>query len=256
MLRWILSPTECAEEWRAVRGAGAAWYQRVKRDERPSVMYFGKRGRGKSLALSDHGLDHMREGRVVIANYRITDIVTGETCQVFDSLEHMLDLIAAAFEDDQPFTLVIDEAQNIFDARGWQKTPRWFRQFLSELRHYKGCMLMGSQMYTMVEKRARALADTTYRVRPLITGLHHRIAFFRFTELTEDFEKAEEEALTFGVTRVRWILGRVFASYSTVILPSDDDVANNDVPPEAYERIRQRLVAAGFEEDPEWEEAA
>lgn len=171
---------------------GALFFQRRRRDERPSCFYVGKRGRGKSLVLTDHAIDHLREGRRVFANYHIRDIVTGERCEYWASLVELMEGVAGAFAAGQPFTVVCDEAQNVFDAREWQKTPRWFRAMLSELRHFDGCLLMASQTYMMVEKRARELCDKTYRVRPAIGPLYPWVTFMRLTEFEEDFESTEE----------------------------------------------------------------
>lgn len=231
--------------WRSLYCDRLWWFQRQKRDERPSVMYVGKRGRGKSLCLTEHVIEHLREGRVVIGNYSVVDRLSGRATVACDTLRAMMDVIADCVAADRPFTVVIDEAQNVFDAREWQRTPAWFRSFLSEIRHYRGCLLMATQVYTMVEKRARQLADSTYRVRPIIKGLHHRLAFFRLTEIEEDFESVTEDAQTFGATSIRWIRGGVYGAYSTMLLPADDAVGADDGCSEIYARIRATLTERG-----------
>lgn len=218
------------------------WYQRQRREERPSVMYVGKKRRGKSLCMTQHALSDMRSGIRVFANYRLVDLANGESCETWSSFRELLLLMLDAVENGDQFDIVIDEAQNLFDARDWEKCPKWFRFLLSELSHYNGCLIMATQVYSMVDKRARQLADVTYRVRPMFPGWHHRFSWFILTELVEDFESVEEDAQTFGKVHRRHVKGDVFGAYDTVKLPTDDAVADAKDAELLYAELRSKFV--------------
>jgi len=236
--------------WRFALDHDSMWWQRARRVEYKSVFYIGKRGRGKSLFLSRHAVKHIKKGRRVLANYQIL-CPDGEALY-WSALADLMRLVGEAFRDGVPFTIVIDEAQNIFDAREWARTPRWFRAFLSELRHYNGgCILMASQAYGMVEKRARQLTDETWQISPMLDFAKHRLALFHMQEITEDPNVADDAEMVMGRHKLVWIRGHNFCAYSTVLLPSDDAVGDGDGCQEIYADLRALLSETDTAEEGE-----
>lgn len=221
--------------WRHLWDRGAWWFQRKRRDEPPFKLWVGKRGRGKSLRLTFEIQKILRRIRiredgtpdtVVLSNYPVYDPRSDTSAELWLDLEQLMGRVARAVEADQLCIVGIDEAQNIFDAREWEKTPRWFRSFLSESRHYKVGILAATQQLSMVEKRFRSLCDEIIRVRPVIEGFHHRVALFRMCKLEEDFDSVDEEAKELGIAWLSWIPASAYVGYRTAALPSDESVAS------------------------------
>lgn len=205
------------------------WWQRVRRDEPPFKLYLGKRGRGKSLALTREVQRELRRGSVVLSNCPIVDPLSGLQVQRWVSVGDLMQSVAEHVLADCPrIIIVVDEAQNHFDARDWEKTPRWFRQFLAESRHYHVGVLAATQAISQVDKRFRILCDEVIRVRPVLEGLHHRVALFRYCALDENFDSTDEEAKEMGIPWLVWVTARAYGGYSTSALPTEEEFAASD----------------------------
>jgi hypothetical protein len=216
--------------WRDLWDRGLWWIQRLKRDEPPFRLYIGKRGRGKSLAMTRDVQKEMHKKRaLVLSNYPVYDPYTDTNAIEWSTVEEMMNLVAQAVLDDrQRIIIAIDEAQNHFDARDWETCPRWFRTFLAESRHYHVGVIAATQSISQVDKRFRILCDEVVRVRPLLTKLHHRIAIFRMCKLDEDFDSVEEEAKEIGAAWFTYFTARVYGGYSTGALPTSQEMSKSD----------------------------
>lgn len=214
------------------------WFQRRKRKEPPFTLYVGKRGRGKSLQLTRDAQRELARGSLVLSNYPVYDPRTGRVAVVWFDIADMMNRVAVAVLDNvervrqglEPYRiiLVMDEAQNHFDARDWEKTPRWFRQFLAESRHFWVGVLAATQSISQVDKRFRILCDEVVRVRPVIEGFHHRFALYRCTALAEDFDSADDDARELGFGWLSWVTARAYGGYSTAALPTEQDMSAAD----------------------------
>jgi len=205
------------------------WFQRRRRNEPPFRLYVGKRGRGKSLMLTRDVQRELAAGSLVLANYPVYDPLSERCAVEWGSIQQLMEWTAQAVLEDQPRIIIaIDEAQNHFDARDWESCPRWWRQFLAESRHYHVGVLAATQAISQVDKRFRILTDDVIRVRPVIEGLHHKVAVFRLTALEENFDSADEEGRQLGNGRLTYVSARVFGGYSTGALPVEEEVASGD----------------------------
>lgn len=205
------------------------WWQRHRRDEPPFKLFIGKRGRGKSLALTRETQLEMARGSYVLANCDVYDPLTGQSAHQWVSVGDLMERVAAAvLRDERRIIIVVDEAQNHFDARDWEKTPRWFRQFLAESRHYHVGVLAATQAISQVDKRFRILCDQIIRVRPVLEGAHHRFALYRYCAMDENFDSTDEEAKELGTPWLVWVTARAYGGYSTAALPTEEEFGDGD----------------------------
>lgn len=269
---WVFAWTAIAAPrrwryWLQLYREGAWWFQRRKRVEPPFKLWVAKRRKGKTLLVTREAQRLMREtsmrpagstfskyGQVlaswpegspctrIVSNYPIGDLLSGRSAELFTTIEELMGLVADAVELDQRTIVCIDEAQNIFDARDWEKCPRWFKGFLAESGHYKVGILAATQQLSMVEKRFRLLCDEVIRVKPIWDSQKHRIAVFSLSHLDDNEDLAEEEVKEVGAQWLTYVCGSAYAGYSTSALPSDDQVSSvKDVA--AIERLIARSRA-------------
>lgn len=205
------------------------WFQRKRRDEPPFKLFIGKRGRGKSLCLTRETQRELARGSYVLSNCEVYDPKTELSAHQWVSVGDLMEKVASAvLRDERRIIIVVDEAQNHFDARDWEKTPRWFRQFLAESRHYHVGVLAATQAISQVDKRFRILCDEIIRVRPVLEGVHHRLALYRLCAMDENFDSTDEEAKELGVPWLTWITARAYGGYSTAALPTEEEFAEGD----------------------------
>lgn len=215
--------------WRRLWHSRAWWFQRSRRQEPPFRLYVGKRGRGKSLLLTRDVQRELRRGSLVLSNCAVYDPKSERYAHVWLSVGELMERVARAVLDgEKRIIIVVDEAQNHFDARDWDKCPRWFRQFLSESRHYGVGVIAATQAISQVDKRFRILCDEVIRVHPVFVGMQHRVALFRCCGLDENYDSADEEARELGMPFFEYVFAAAFAGYSTAALPTEEDFADAD----------------------------
>lgn len=214
---------------RRLYAARVLWFQRRKRKEPPFRLYVGRRGRGKSLLLTRDCQRELSRGSLVLSNFPVYDPYSERYADNWYSVIQLMESVAAAvMRGESRIVIAVDEAQNHFDARDWQNTPRWFRQFLAESRHYHCGVFAATQSITQVDKRFRILCDEVIRVRPVLEGFHHRFAVYRCCELLEDHDSSDEEAKELGMPWLTYVSARAYGGYSTAALPTEDDFAGGD----------------------------
>lgn len=205
------------------------WWQRNKRYEPEFTLYIGKRGRGKSLMLTRDTQRELARGSVVLSNCRVYDPLSDRHAELWVSVGDLMERVASAvLAGEKRIIIVVDEAQNHFDARDWEKTPRWFRQFLAESRHYHVGVIAATQAISQVDKRFRILCDRVVRVRPVLEGVHHAFALYRLVSMDENFNSADEEAKELGAPWLSWVSARAYGGYSTAALPTEEDFAQGE----------------------------
>lgn len=213
---------------------GVMWYQRTRRVEPPFRLYLGKRGRGKSLMLTRDAQLELAAGSVVVSNYLIYDPWSQRSCIVCDSFQDIMTtcLIEVRKNLERPedqrrrIILVVEEAQEVFNARKWQDLPLWFMSFMQASRHYHVGIFAATQSFGSVDKSFRLLCDEITRTRPALPGLQHRLPVFRLVELGENPDSTDEEGKELGAASLVWVTSRAFSGYTTGDLPLAGSVAS------------------------------
>lgn len=228
---------------RRLYGVRAYWFQRRKRNEPLIKLWVGKRRRGKSLSLTYELQRELEHGTAVLSNYPVYDPRSDRVAELWTTTEQLVARVAELVVADCPRIIIgISEAQNVFDARKWEATEEWFKQFLSECGHFHVGIYADTQALEMVEKRFRQMCDDVIRVRPLLDGFLHRFAVLRVVRLEEDFDSVDSEAREVGVATLRYIPARAFAGYSTAALPDEASFAVKRTPDQ--EAAIAALIAA------------
>lgn len=139
------------------------------------LIYDGTPGTGKSLHVIDDIRDYLRRGCNVIANFDFRSDLMRKSCrgeflkkenrdlQFPDwvkeyGLSHNLDKNGSVKMGQT--LLVIDEAQNVFDARQWNCSGRkeW-NEFFAVHRHYGFDIILITQNIKSLDKRIQANAE-------------------------------------------------------------------------------------------------
>lgn len=218
-----------ARMWSRLYSGGFWWFQRSKRDEPPFRLYTGKRGRGKSLLATRDLQRELARGSVVFSNFPVADPLTLRVARTFETIDElMLELFQTVLAGSPRIVVGFDEAQNHFDARDWERFPAWLRTFLSESRHYKVGVVACTQSMSQVDKRFRLLCDEVWRVEPVFESFKHKVALFRLQALDEARNSADDDEREVGRAHLSWIVGRAFAGYSSVGLPTAQAVSVAD----------------------------
>lgn len=134
-------------------------------------LYSGTPGSGKSLHTAKIILDDLRRGVPVICNFEINKGLVKHGYENFTYIETfdlspqwLMDFSKAHFADrkikEDSITLIIDEAQMLFNPREWNQKDRvaWLK-FFQVHRHYGYSVILVSQSDMMLDKQIRALIE-------------------------------------------------------------------------------------------------
>ena len=142
--------------------------------------YEGLPGAGKSYDAMRKLLDNLAQGRRILTNISGPDQEAKQ-----EIIKHFLNLDDSqlknnlvALQDDQVTQfwdhtkpgdlIIIDEAQNFFNARDWQtKSNREFGKWASEHRHIGVDLILITQNVERIESSVRSLIEFTYRYKKL-----------------------------------------------------------------------------------------
>lgn len=114
------------------------------------IMYFGKKGAGKSTTLVKETLKHLKRGwKVVYCTERIPGTYYVKPSEL------------GRYEFEENSLLLIDEVGMIFDNRDYKNFPVHVRDWFKLQRHRKVKVIMFSQAYD-VDKKLRDLMDHLY----------------------------------------------------------------------------------------------
>jgi len=212
--------------WRWLFGQRYWWFQRKKLADLPSCIYEGLPGSGKTLAMVRDVIPYLRQGYRVGSNLYIRDALTGAETVPCRSWLEMLELTLEAVRAGEPLILALDEIHNLCDAREWANTPAWWRNMMSQKRHFKLGLIGTTQALGQVEKRLRSLVAYLLRYERLPLG---RMAFFRETLLDPTGVDVPGAQWATRHTRLVWVPWYAFHSYSTwQVMASDDMTAYSD----------------------------
>jgi len=212
--------------WSWLWGERYFWFQRRKLPDLPSCIYEGLPGSGKTLAMVRDVIPYLRNGYRVGSNLYIRDALTGRHTIPCRSWMEMLELTLEAVRDGVPLILALDEIHNLCDAREWANTPAWWRNMMSQKRHFKLGLIGTTQALGQVEKRLRSLVAYLLRYERLPLG---RMAFFRETMLDPTGVDVPGAQWATRHTRLVWVPWYAFHSYSTwQVMASDDMTAYTD----------------------------
>jgi len=142
--------------------------------------YEGLPGAGKTYDAMRKLLDNLAQGRRILTNISgpgqeekqeiIKHFLNLDDSQLKKNLVALQDHQVAEFWDHtEPGDLIIiDEAQNFFNARDWQtKTNRAFGKWASEHRHIGVDLILITQNVERIESSVRSLIEFTYRYKKL-----------------------------------------------------------------------------------------
>lgn len=240
-----------AKMWLRLHAGGYWWFQRSRRHEPPFRLYTGRRGRGKSLLATRDLQKELARGSLVFSNYPVADPLSMRSAVNFETIDDLMtELFRAVLRGESRIVVGFDEAQNHFDSRDWESFPAWLRTFLAESRHYKVGVIAATQSMSQVDKRFRLLCDEVWRVEPVIESLKHRFALFRLQALDEARNSADDDERQVGRARLSWVVGRAFAGYSTVGLPTAQTVsdADREAMLDLIQRMRDHVSRPAFAE--------
>lgn len=138
-------------KWPGLEGKVLPWFLRQPREERPMLLLVARRGKGKTLRASQIGIERMREGYPVYANYDLQDPYSGLIAGRVWTWPQVFDLNGA--------TVIIDEAQAWVHARAWEKTPPEVLEKFGQSRKDQTELIFTTQHEERVDKVVRQLVD-------------------------------------------------------------------------------------------------
>lgn len=202
-------------------------------------IYDGTPGTGKSLHVVDDIRDYLRRGCNVICNFDFRYDLMGKSCRgefikrdndqlTFPSWvkeygrSHNVDKSRCVLMGQT--LLVIDEAQNLFDARQWNCTGRkeW-NEFFAVHRHYGFDIILITQNLKSLDKRIQANAEfeVLHRNMKHFKNLGFILSLFFFGHL---FVWVKRYLSTKDKVSSKWFIGskRKFRYYDSFILFDGD----------------------------------
>lgn len=142
------------------------WFKRPLPVEYESCLYLGLPGAGKTTFGADRVIRAMRSGARVYSNVYMRDNYTGlEALPVLNWIDVMRASVEA-LEDGVTAIIYLAEVNMMCDARDWQKSARWWTEFMQQRRHMGIGLIGDTQNLNQVEKRLRMLLGTVVEVRP------------------------------------------------------------------------------------------
>jgi len=213
------------------------WFQRKKLEDLPSCIYEGLPGSGKTLAMVRDIVPFLRSGVRVGSNLRVRDALTGRETLPCRSWLEMLELTLEAVRDKEPLIIALDEIHNLCDAREWANTPAWWRNMMSQKRHFGLGLIGTTQALGQVEKRLRSLVSYLLRYERVGIG---RLPLFREVVLDPGAIDVAGSQWQTKKSSLVWMPWYAFHSYSTwEVMASDDMTAYKD--DELREKIAEML---------------
>lgn len=153
----------------------------------------GLPGAGKTYYLSKIGLDAMKKGRKVYANYKLKGAI------YFWEIEELQEI-----EDG---VILIDEINLVASSRDWEELPGEQKYFWSQTRKQKLDIYWTAQHQDRVEKIVREVSNFIWKINILPFGIRVMTKY-----LPEQINKTKRER--FG-TRIFTIHKEVFKQYNT-----------------------------------------
>jgi hypothetical protein len=239
--------------WRFCYEHRMYWWQHKPRVERKTFIYTGLPGSGKTMVgLVRDGIQAMRQGAMVGANFSIRDPLSGREAVAVSSWLDVLGLAVWALENEEDVLILIDEGHNWADARLWQQTTKyapWLFYMLAQKRHYGIGLEFSTQALKQMEVRVRDLVDGVVMCEPvrLIRWLFRgRMPVYRCTLYRPNIEVDEMEAEHGMPSRWVWAPARARFGYSTTELVGTEDFTrySEDAVKELISELTRRAIEA------------
>ena len=153
--------------WQYVKHHGLSWIQRRKPVQQfETRLYVGRAGSGKTLFATRDAIELMRQGVVVVSNYRIWDRVTGAESHIIEDWTDFLWWSVFALREKKSVVFVIDEIHLWAPSRFYEKSPAWFLGLLAQHRHYNVGIIGTTQNLARCEIVLRELVYSIVFVKP------------------------------------------------------------------------------------------
>jgi hypothetical protein len=211
------------------------WFQYVSRNERQTFIYTGLPGSGKTMVgLVRDGIQAMRQGALVGANFTVQDPLTGRKAIPVSSWLDVLGLAVEALETNEDVLILIDEGHNWADARLWQATTKfapWLFYLLAQKRHYGIGLEFSTQALKQMEVRIRDLVDGVVMCEPVrwIKWISRgKMPVYRLTLYRPNIDVDEMEDEHGMPTKWIWAPVRARFGYSTTELVATEDFSKYD----------------------------
>lgn len=123
----------------------------------------GLPGSGKTYLLAKKGLEDIKKGKEVYANFHL------EGAKYFSKLTEIINLIKNKLRNKEEIkmTILIDEINLSFPSRMWNKIPGWVLYFWSQTRKFGLDIYWTSQAFARVDKVIREISNYIWIVKPL-----------------------------------------------------------------------------------------
>lgn len=165
--------------------------------------FVGLPGSGKTYLLAKQGLDDIKNGKEVYANFHL------KGAKHFSSLTQIIAIIKKRLQTGQNMniTVLIDEINLSFPSRMWNKVPGWVLYFWSQTRKFGCDIYYTSQSINRIDKVIREVSNFVWIIKPFFFGIHIGICV-----LPEDTEKSKRDVIDRKFFRIR---KEVFENYNT-----------------------------------------
>lgn len=130
--------------------------------------FIGLPGSGKTYLLAKKGLDDMKKGKIVYANFHLEGAI------YFSKLIDVILIIKRKLlaKEEIKMTILIDEINLSFPSRMWAKVPGWVLYFWSQTRKFGLDIYYTSQSLKRVDTVIREITNYVWIVQQFVFGYH------------------------------------------------------------------------------------
>jgi hypothetical protein len=143
----------------------------------------GLPGSGKTYLLAKRGLEDMKKGKIVYANFHLEGAI------YFSKITEVISVCREKLlkKEKISMTVLIDEINLSFPSRMWSKIPGWVLYFWSQTRKFGLDIYYTSQSLKRVDTVIREITNYVWIVKPFLFGFH-----FASEIQVEDYEKSQK----------------------------------------------------------------
>ncbi|MDP3015436.1 MAG: hypothetical protein Q8N28_03465 [bacterium] len=251
MARWRGSgvdanASERLDYWRWLYRRRQWWFLRVIPTEYETVLFLGLPGVGKTTFGADHVIRLMRRGVRVYANVYMRDTYTGLEARPVLTWIDVMRASVEALEDGITAVIYLAEINMMCDARDWQKSSRWWTEFMQQRRHMGIGLVGDTQNLAQVEKRLRLLVGRVVQIRPTwLRSVWRRWPVFMARHVDLQLTEDPAQWLPPGRERRVWQYSHAFHGHGSWQLLAGQDFGDLDTPEAQVEiaALRQRALA-------------
>jgi hypothetical protein len=165
--------------------------------------FIGLPGSGKTYLLSRKGLEDLKAGKEVYANFSL------KGAKRFTKLSQVIEIIKRKLlaKEKINMTILIDEINLSFPSRMWNKVPGWVLYFFSQTRKFGLDIYYTSQALARVDKVIREISNFVWIVKPFLFGFHRASKI-----MPEDNDHVKKDVFETKWFRIR---PEVYTQYNT-----------------------------------------